>query len=835
MTQLNLLEQAQQGDPQAIAALMNQSLQPRGMTATVERAGDSLSVLLEADQVPNRQTLTAFVQRGISNLGIESIRSVKVLGQQSGTNLPVWTQDLTLELPTTAADAIDAVDLSPAIDSKADLSLTDTLTDTSTPTDTSDDDELEALWIAPSEEQSQDSLADLLAEEPTDDLQGLFDDQPEEFEPEASMDNPLEDLRSMFGEQSEADFPPLEESSFNEENVDYMGTPENDSLQDLFGEDLEADPLSDLNGMFSEARFAETSLGLENELDNDLDRDLLDLDGELGLGASNSDSLADLFGDRSPDEDLGMVEEIPPDEEEFQDLFGGESISGTTSDSGATSDSGTTFEAEELESVLEEPSLEAIAPQTGLSLDSELPADLREEFESDEELISFLGREPFGEDDSLVDDSRIDEIDEKPAAAIDEQLTNFLEQDLSLDLSFLEEPPRDETFFSDRAEDNALPSFSGQEHDQPEDLSGERFAEYEEEVSEPLLFNEPLDQSASFDDFSSVDQSISFSELDPPLADRSNIPPKSFQEQQALADFFADDPLADFLAQPVQPPGEEFLEGGLDDQALLSQTFQPESEPTDLFSERIDSLEAEFPQNFQANPLNQPDRNFLTDDDDTASSDNWDGGLENPLPDVEVTQADTVSSLESLTDDPNLADLQTEPLLGSSSFDRYSEPELDSLPPQPDRWDFDSDDEPTAIESPLPSTVGASEGSPRANTLEDLTISLPNLPDDGYEQHVAYPSLNDPTQAPPQPKKSPWIFPLVLFGLVGWILALIGFSYWLKERDTPQPPIVQPSAGSPVPSVPPAPTQPASPSSALPNVEDSAVALPENSELMAVD
>jgi len=884
MTQSNLLELAQQGDPQAIAALMNQSLQPRGMTATVERAGDSLSVLLEADQVPNRQTLTAFVRRGISNLGIESIRSVKVLGQQTGTNLPVWTQDLTLELPTTAAEAIDAVDLSPTADSMADLSLTDLsltndndvtnlnpylsdvdayppaldemeLTFSELPEFSSEDssDELEALWVAPSDEQSQDSLADLdlLAEEPAADLQGLFDEQPEEFEAGEGVDNPLEDLRSLFGEQSEADFPPLEESSFKGANLNSMGELEADSLQDLFGEDLEEDPSSELDGMFSEPTLIESNLGLSNDLgleSSDSDS-LAELFGDraasdLGLESSESDDLAELFGDRTVEEDLGIFEETPPDEEEFQDLFGETALS-------------TPSEETELEGLLEPSSPEVRAPETWSLLDDEISSEPNEESESGDQLLNLSNEEPQS----------------------DEQLLDFSNEELLPELSFLEESPHEETLLSELPGEGSRRDFFAQEPEQSEDLTGGLFAEVEEEVSEPLLFNEPLDQPVSFDDLELADleladleladQPLSTLEAEQPLANISSSSSKSFQEQQALADFFADDPLADFLAQPVQPSREEFLEEGLsepmaaataqgyfnaadpvidfqtglnsvsqlqpeleDDQDFLNERFQPEAEPADLFSERMDRLEAEFPQDFQAGSSDQPDRDFSDNDAIVDSLDNWDGALENPLPDVEINQADTISSLENLTDDSDLPNLRTEALFKESSFDRHPETEPDMLQSQPNRWDLDPDEEPTAIENLLPPAIGASGGRLLgAGALEDLTVSLPNLPDDGYEQ-VAYPSLNDPTQAPPQPKGSPWVFPLVLFGLAGWILALIGFSYWLKDRDTTPPPIVQPSSGSPAPSIPPVP---ASPSSALPGSEDSAAALPETSDWMAVD
>jgi formylglycine-generating enzyme required for sulfatase activity len=97
MTQPHILELAKQGDPNAIATLMNQSLHPRGMTARVDRQGEVLEVILEAERVPNKDALTAFVQKGINNLSLESIRSVRIVGRQIGTAFPEWIQELQLE------------------------------------------------------------------------------------------------------------------------------------------------------------------------------------------------------------------------------------------------------------------------------------------------------------------------------------------------------------------------------------------------------------------------------------------------------------------------------------------------------------------------------------------------------------------------------------------------------------------------------------------------------------------------------------------------------------------------------------------------------------------
>jgi hypothetical protein len=97
MTDSNLLELAKLGEPQAIETLMNQSLQSRGMNAKVNRQDNVLEVILEAERVPNRQALIAFVQKGIANLGIQSIQSIRILGQQRGVGYPAWMQELQLD------------------------------------------------------------------------------------------------------------------------------------------------------------------------------------------------------------------------------------------------------------------------------------------------------------------------------------------------------------------------------------------------------------------------------------------------------------------------------------------------------------------------------------------------------------------------------------------------------------------------------------------------------------------------------------------------------------------------------------------------------------------
>lgn len=94
--QPSILERAKQGDPQAIAALMNRSLQPKGITAKASLKDGCLRVMLESEQVPDQKSSVAFVQNGMSNLAIASIDTIKVFGRQAGEEMPAWSQEIAL-------------------------------------------------------------------------------------------------------------------------------------------------------------------------------------------------------------------------------------------------------------------------------------------------------------------------------------------------------------------------------------------------------------------------------------------------------------------------------------------------------------------------------------------------------------------------------------------------------------------------------------------------------------------------------------------------------------------------------------------------------------------
>lgn len=97
--QQNLLELAKQGNSRAIAALINRSLRPKGITAKVNLKGNSLQILVESDKALDQEPITQFLVRGVKKLNIESIDSIKIkiFGKQNGQDFPDWTQDIPLQ------------------------------------------------------------------------------------------------------------------------------------------------------------------------------------------------------------------------------------------------------------------------------------------------------------------------------------------------------------------------------------------------------------------------------------------------------------------------------------------------------------------------------------------------------------------------------------------------------------------------------------------------------------------------------------------------------------------------------------------------------------------
>ncbi|MBW3585943.1 MAG: hypothetical protein KY448_08870 [Cyanobacteria bacterium 0813] len=91
--QYQLLEMAKQGKPKAIAQLINQLLQPKGIAATAGFKDGWLHVILESAEVPNQQATATYIHRKLCTLKSKYLTHVKIHGRPLGSKTVSWTQE----------------------------------------------------------------------------------------------------------------------------------------------------------------------------------------------------------------------------------------------------------------------------------------------------------------------------------------------------------------------------------------------------------------------------------------------------------------------------------------------------------------------------------------------------------------------------------------------------------------------------------------------------------------------------------------------------------------------------------------------------------------------
>ncbi|MEX0268505.1 YncE family protein [Leptolyngbyaceae cyanobacterium UHCC 1019] len=103
MTQANVLQLAQSGNADAIALLMNASLQAIGVSARAVFREGNLHVLLESERTLAPSPAIEFIRRGIARLGLGWLSSAIVYGRLAGQSSPIWIQEVRFE----TAEVID--------------------------------------------------------------------------------------------------------------------------------------------------------------------------------------------------------------------------------------------------------------------------------------------------------------------------------------------------------------------------------------------------------------------------------------------------------------------------------------------------------------------------------------------------------------------------------------------------------------------------------------------------------------------------------------------------------------------------------------------------------
>jgi hypothetical protein len=88
---------AKQGNSRAIATLLNRVLQGYRLSAQVRRKKRGLHILIEGDRVPSPENCVQFIRKGLLQLDLESIDSVRIYGRPRGSQTPVWHQAFELK------------------------------------------------------------------------------------------------------------------------------------------------------------------------------------------------------------------------------------------------------------------------------------------------------------------------------------------------------------------------------------------------------------------------------------------------------------------------------------------------------------------------------------------------------------------------------------------------------------------------------------------------------------------------------------------------------------------------------------------------------------------
>ncbi|MBD2107631.1 hypothetical protein [Nodosilinea sp. FACHB-13] len=96
----SLLEQAKDGNAAAIATLMNQALQPKGVTVRCDRQDGYLQLWLTGQTLPPQTATVSYVRRGLERLQVTSITVLQIYAEQADQREPGWGVEVDLSAAT---------------------------------------------------------------------------------------------------------------------------------------------------------------------------------------------------------------------------------------------------------------------------------------------------------------------------------------------------------------------------------------------------------------------------------------------------------------------------------------------------------------------------------------------------------------------------------------------------------------------------------------------------------------------------------------------------------------------------------------------------------------
>jgi len=94
--QLDIISQAQQGNPKALSDLLNRALSSKNIKTRAKLAQNRLTIFAEGAEIPNQQSLVGVIKRGISDLGADCLISIKVYGKKADAPGEGWVNEIFL-------------------------------------------------------------------------------------------------------------------------------------------------------------------------------------------------------------------------------------------------------------------------------------------------------------------------------------------------------------------------------------------------------------------------------------------------------------------------------------------------------------------------------------------------------------------------------------------------------------------------------------------------------------------------------------------------------------------------------------------------------------------
>lgn len=88
------ISKAKNGDPKAIAKLLNIALQPQRVVTRASSINNRLTIFAEGQSLPVQNSLIGVIEKGFKDLGIVSVASVKVYGKSKQQPEKAWSEEI---------------------------------------------------------------------------------------------------------------------------------------------------------------------------------------------------------------------------------------------------------------------------------------------------------------------------------------------------------------------------------------------------------------------------------------------------------------------------------------------------------------------------------------------------------------------------------------------------------------------------------------------------------------------------------------------------------------------------------------------------------------------